>query len=668
MPDESNVLDQLISRIDNETLRARLAQEVDLLRGSRRFGLVFDRHLPESVRLPDHPIRKGIRVALRDESSAATWMVERFTDRTREVAVLSGEGGERHISQLIVVREFEEPIYPGLRSVERIQNGHADSPSHVVINGENFHALQALRSTHREKVDLIYIDPPYNTGNDGWIYNDRYVDQNDRAKSSKWLSFMERRLLIARDLLKPTGVIIAAIGDEEHHRLRMLLDQVFGANGFLANIVWQGGASALARYTGGGVDYMLVYAKNEEALTDAGVRWREPKPGLELAMRAARDAWDEAGGDTEIATKLYRAALRRLRGQLEPAVFRYDQIDELGRPFQGDNLANGAPRPNLQYDVLHPVTGKPVRMHPNGWRHTPERMEANIAANLVLFGPDETTTIRYKRFLSEQDDQIPYPTFTQTRMPSSKRLENILGDKRFPFPKDHKVLMRWFQTLAPSDAVILDFFGGSGTTTEAVLQLNAADGGTRQSILVTNNEVGAKEAKKLRKLGQHPGDPDWEAHGVFEYVCRPRISTVATGRRPDGSVYSEGLPVNVEMFDLTYLDPGMVRRGHEFESVAPLMWLEGGARGARVNEVPDEGWALTDAYGVLFDIDVLSAFADSVTHAATAGVPPTVLFIITDSEAEYQHAVERLPVGIETVQLYEDYLSNYTINITGGAR
>ncbi|MFZ2526316.1 MAG: hypothetical protein WAX14_01490 [Rhodococcus sp. (in: high G+C Gram-positive bacteria)] len=143
---------------------------------------------------------------------------------------------------------------------------------------------------------------------------------------------------------------------------------------------------------------------------------------------------------------------------------------------------------------------------------------------------------------------------------------------------------------------------------------------------------------------------------------------MVTGKRPDGSSYSEGLAANVEMFDLTYLDPGMVRRGHEFESVAPLMWLEGGARGPRIDEVPEKGWALTGAYGVLFDVDVLTAFADAVTDAATSGTPPAVVFVITDSEAEYQQAVERLPVGIETVQLYEDYLSNYTINITGGGR
>lgn len=668
MLDESNVLDQLISRIDDDKLRARLAQEIDLLRGSRRFGLVFDRHLPESVRLPDHPIRKGIRVALRDESSAETWIVDKFTDRSREVAVLSGEGGERHVSGLIVVREFEEPIYPGLRSVERIDNGPAGAPCHVVINGENFHALQALRSTHRAKVDLIYIDPPYNTGNEGWIYNDRYVDQNDRAKSSKWLSFMERRLLIARDLLKPTGVIVVAIGDEEHHRLRMLLDQVFSDHNFLANITWQGSGKNDARYSAGGVDYMLAYARDEEALTASGQRWKERKPGLELAIDAAQTAWAEAEGDPETATKIYRSALRSLRGQLEPSVFRYDQIDQEGRVFQADNLTSPNRRPNLMYEVLHPGTGRAVPVPANGWRYSQDAMASLMSEKRILFGLDESTTPRLKRYLADQQDRVPYPTFNEPRMPGSRRLEGVLGDRRFPNPKDVEVVKRWIGVVAGPDALILDFFGGSGTTTEAAVRLNAEDGGSRQVILVTNNEIGAGAAKKLRKEGHHPGDPSWEAGGVFEHVCRPRVSTVVTGQRPDGSAYSDGLPANVEMFDLTYLDPGMVRRGHEFESVAPLMWLEGGARGPRIDEIPVAGWALTDTYGVLFDIDVLTAFADAVAQAAATGVPPTVLFIITDSDAEYQQAVERLPVGIETVQLYEDYLSNYTINITGGAR
>ena len=670
MPDDSNVLDQLVARVDDDTLRTRLAHEVELLRGSRRFGLVFDRHLPESVRLPDHPVRKGIRVALRDETSTETWIVDRFTDRTRATAVLSGDGGTRPIADLVVVREFDEPIYPGLRTVERIENGSSDAPWHIVINGENFHALQALRSTHRGKVDLIYIDPPYNTGNDGWIYNDRYVDQNDRAKSSKWLSFMERRLLIARDLLSSTGVIIVAIGDDEHHRLRMLLDHVFGGENFISDVVWQGGRKNDSRFISNGADYMLVYARDAVALSAGVSRWREPRKAHAEMLAAAQKCWEASANVPAEATRLMKAWINSLPdGHDAKANNRFYEFDvDTGRVFRKKDISwpgGGGPR----YDVRHPITGEPVPVPGRGWVYAdPARMQAEIDAGNILFGPDHTFYVNRKLYLDEADSMAPESVFFSKRTSVSKRMQELFGDKRFPFPKDHEVLARWIRIVAPRDGIVLDFFGGSGTTTEAVMQLNVEDGGARQSILVTNNEVGAREAKKLRTAGLHPGDPEWEARGVFRYVCRPRISTVVTGRRPDGTPFSNGLSANVEMFDLTYLDPSMVRRGHEFEAVAPLMWLEAGARGPRIDRIPDGGWALTDAYGVLFDIDALSAFIAAVADSSANGAAPLVVFVITDSDAEYQRAVERLPIGVDTVQLYEDYLSNYTINIAGGAR
>ena len=134
------------------------------------------------------------------------------------------------------------------------------------------------------------------------------------------------------------------------------------------------------------------------------------------------------------------------------------------------------------------------------------------------------------------------------------------------------------------------------------------------------------------------------------------------------ATYSDGLPSNVEFFDLTYLDPGMVRRGREFEAIAPLLWLEAGGVGERIEKVPEEGWALTPAYGVLFTADALTPFATAVIDAATKETPPNVVFIVTDSPVEYQAATERLPLGLETVQLYQDYLANYLINVEGGAR
>lgn len=155
---------------------------------------------------------------------------------------------------------------------------------------------------------------------------------------------------------------------------------------------------------------------------------------------------------------------------------------------------------------------------------------------------------------------------------------------------------------------------------------------------------------------------------MFEHVTRPRISTVVTGERPDGSRYSDGLEANVEMFEVTYLDPGTVRRGREFSAIAPMMWIEGGARGERISDEPEAGWELTPFYGVLTTIDALAPFADAVAAAAAQDQAPAVVFIVTDSPTEYQHAVERLPVGVETVQLYQDYLANYTINVERSTR
>jgi adenine-specific DNA-methyltransferase len=665
---EETILDEAIARIEDEALRQRIAREVELLRGSRRFGLVFDRHLPESVRLPGHPIRKGVRVTLRDESTADTWRVAGFTDTSRATAILGGDGGVKPVSALVVVREFGEPVFPGLVPVERLANGPDDTPWHTVINGENFHVLQALRSTHRGKVDLIYIDPPYNTGNEGWIYNDRYVADQDRAKSSKWLSFIERRLLIARDLLKPTGVIIVAIGDDEHHRLRMLLDQVFGDRNFISDVVWQGGRKNDSRYVSNGADYMLIYARDESALTSAEIRWFDRKPGVDDALAAARRAWQDSAGDADLATRDFRVWLRDHKASLAEGVSRYNAIDAHGRVFFPGDLSSPNPRPNLQYDLLHPVTGQPVKRHRNGFRASREMMDRLIAEDRILFGPDHKSTAYFKRYLDEQTTETVGSVFERDRRAATAYLKGVLGDARFPNPKDHEVLMRWLRITAPDDAVILDFFGGSGTTTEAVLRLNAEDGGSRQSILVTNNEAGSKQARELRKAGHHPGDPEWEQLGVFEYVTRPRVSTVVTGKRPDGSVYSEGIEANVEFFRMSYLDPGMVRRGREFQSIAPLLWLESGATGERTDEEPAAGWTLTDHYGILFTVEAMAPFTAAVAAAALADRAPRVVFIITDSPTEFQAAAERLPVGIDTVRLYESYLSNYTINIHGGAR
>lgn len=579
------------------------------------------------------------------------------------------EGGHLELhdfGELVVVKDFNVPIYPGLHPLGEVRRGGDDKSAHVVIEGENYYVLETLLYTHERKVDLIYIDPPYNTGTNDWIYNDRFISNTDAYRHSKWLSFMERRLIHARRLLTETGVIVVAIGDDEHHRLRMLMDQVFGAENFIANVTWQGSGKNDARYTAGGVDYMLIYARNESQLRELDVRWKEPKPGLADALSAAKTAWVESGQEPVEATRLYRGSLRQLKTVLEPAVFRYDQIDDQGRVFQATDMTSPNFRANLVFELVHPTTGRSVPTPQNGWRYSREAMSDLIANGRVIFGPDETTKPRLRRFLDEQAVRVPYPTFTQSRMPGSKRVETILGDRRFPNPKDHEVIMRWVGAIAPKDAIILDFFGGSGTITEATMRLNAADGGTRQSILVTNNELSSETSIRLRKSGVLPGDPEWEAEGVFQKVTRPRIESVATGIRPDGSVYSEGLDENVAFYKLTYEDENLVALGKKFDAIAPLLWMKAGAVGAVVWRAGDHAWSLPvkAVYGILFDTAQAKMFAASI---AEHEVPIRHVYVVTESESAFQTAVAYLPTEkrIGATRLYADYLHSFEINGKG---
>lgn len=237
----SNLLRQVEQK--DAQLAADLAREVKALSERREFGLNFERHTPETVELPGRPVRKGDKVrflAERGKSPKSVdqrlWRVQSIT-RTPEgrIAALTRqdtsdsevETAQRSVDDLIVVAEFRDPIYPGLKSTGKVERG-GDKPFHTVINAENFHALQALLYTHEGKVDAIYIDPPYNTGARDWKYNNDYVDTDDIYRHSKWLAFMERRLKMAKRLLNPDdSVLIVTIDEHEVHRLRLLLEQTF---------------------------------------------------------------------------------------------------------------------------------------------------------------------------------------------------------------------------------------------------------------------------------------------------------------------------------------------------------------------------------------------------------------------------------------------------------
>ena len=652
-----------VARLD-PTLGADLGAEVKAFSRRRPFGLTFERHRPESVEMPGRPVRRGDKVRVvtdRDPGERGDrrlWFVARIADGGASLVELTtAEQPERRqvpVADLVVVAEFRDPIYPGLVSTGRVERG-GDKPFHTVINAENFHALEALLYTHESKVDAIYVDPPYNTGNQGWIYNDQYVAGDDGYKHSKWLAFMERRLLLAKRLLAPTGVIIVAIGDDEHHRLRMLMDQVFGVENFVSDVVWQGGRKNDSRYVSNGADYMLIYARDEATLQAAETRWREKKPGVEEALEAARGIWSQARGDHARATATWRTWMRSFKasGAASDAVTRFTTLDLDGRPIRTDgSIASPNPRPNLTYPLTHPRTGARIEPPRNGWRYSREEMARRIAAGLIVFGTDETRVPTGKTFLDAMDSQVPESVFVRDRNPSGRHLEAVLGERRFPNAKDPEVLMRWLRLVAPDDAVILDFFGGSGSTTEAVMRLNEEDGGTRQSILITNNEVAADDARRLRRAGHRHGDAAWEALGVYEHVAKPRISAVATGVRPDGSSYSAGLGQNVEFFTLTYEAPRAIAHHKAFPAIAPLLWLRAGAVGRRIEE-PNGTFDVAETYGVLFGVDAAGDFAAALHDGVR------IAYVVTDDERAFQMICADLPEHVEPVRLYESYLARF---------
>jgi len=245
----------------------------------------------------------------------------------------------------------------------------------------------------------------------------------------------------------------------------------------------------------------------------------------------------------------------------------------------------------------------------------------------------------------------------------------LLPGRRFPFPKSLYAVedaLRFYIANKPK-AVVLDFFSGSGTTAHAVMRLNKQDGGKRQCISVTNNEVGADEQKSLREQGSRPGDAEWEQRGICDYITKPRVQAAITGKTPDGNPIkgdykfidefsmADGFEENAEFFTLTYETPIAVSYQTAFTRIAPLLWLRAGSVGRRIDNVPAAGWDVADAYGLLVELDKASDFLKAVRKAEAL----RIAYIVTDDERRFQALARRLPEGVEAIRLYESYLTNF---------
>ena len=321
-----------------------------------------------------------------------------------------------------------------------------------LLEGDNLAALKLLEKTHRGNIDLFFIDPPYNTRNGDFGYDDSRVDLTDTFRHSKWVSFMSERLLVARRLLKNDGVIFIAIDDNEQAALKLLCDQLFGEENFLASIIWQHSIQPKG-YSGTFSvhhNYILCYQKTAQFV-------------LNSLPRTDEDNKAYANPDN----------------------------DPRGKWRSGD-VRNALYRPNLIYDIISP-SGNVIKPCANGWRWSKETVEEKIKSGEIIFSKDETRIIR-KIYLDTLEGRTPETIWfgkdVGTTRSAMSEIKEIFGSSAFGTPKPTSLIERTLRLISRTDATVLDFFAGSGTTGHAVMKLNAEDGGTRRFILCTNNENG----------------------------------------------------------------------------------------------------------------------------------------------------------------------------------
>lgn len=705
----SNLLRQVEQK--DAQLAADLLREVKALGERREFGLNFERHTPETVDLPGRPVRKGDKVRFLPERGASekgldqgTWRVValRGSGSDRLASLVRHERGDaesatasRLVLDLVVVAEFRDAIYPGLTSTGKVERG-GDKPFHAVINAENYHALQALLYTHEGTVDAIYIDPPYNTGARDWKYNNDYVDGEDVYRHSKWLAFMERRLKLAKRLLNPAdSVLIVTIDEKEVHRLALLIQQTF--------------PESRAQMVSVSINPAAVARGSEFRRADEYYFFVMIGAAAPRAVPLGGD-WVTSKGRThkgEIRWDLLRRSAESSARTDRPGMFYPFFIDlESGVTHSiGDAIPLGLDRSTVPAPE-GTVAVWPIRKNGSEgrWRLGPGSARDALSKGYIKVGAakGETTPVYYLTVGEQQKitDGIYSVTGRATDgsvvtsaldsverrvVPSSqwrvaghdstqygsRLLLQLMPDRRFPFPKSLYAVedaLRFFVKDKP-EAVVVDFFGGSGTTTHAVLRLNRQDGGHRRSIVVTNNEVSADEQSALRKAGLRPGDPAWEALGICDYVTKPRIKAAITGATTTGEAVkgdykftdefpmSDGFEENVEFFTMTYETPRAVAHNRAFAAIAPLLWMKAGGRGRRIEAAAGD-FDVADTYGVLFDMDSTHDFLAAVDKAHEV----RMAFIVTDDDRSYQMVCSDLPAHVVPVRLYESYLTNFTIN------
>ncbi|MDD7348238.1 MAG: site-specific DNA-methyltransferase [Clostridiales bacterium] len=403
---------------------------------------------------------------------------------------------EEHEEEVDVKMRTHIPVFTEVEEKEIVGDSESEQYN-FLLEGDNLHSLKLLEKTHKGKIDVIYIDPPYNTGHKDFVYDDAFVDRQDGYAHSKWISFMEKRLRIAQGLLKPAGTIFISIDDNEYANLKLLCDEIFGEENMISDIIWNSRKSVSNdAVVSLNHNYTLVYTRNIYEFNKVKQLFKLDNPG---------DGFDNPDNDP--------------RG-----------------PWKADPFDSPGIRPNLTYGIVNPNTGVEY-WPPEGrcWRTGEEEYLKYLTDNRIVFGKTGKSKPQLKRFLSEAQNKGITPKSLWddcgTATDGTKELQNLFGTKAFDTPKPTGLIKKIINLAGNKNSLILDFFAGSGTTGQAVLDMNSEDGGDRHFILCTNND----------------GD-------ICRNVTYPRIKTVITGKRADESEYSEGKRANLKYYKTDFVD------------------------------------------------------------------------------------------------------------------
>lgn len=803
-------VEEKIAEIADPALRQAIAEEVAHLKKHTRFGLVFEEHQPEVGPIYGRHIKRGERVARKTGHLAEIWRVVSVKDN-QALCELEKSGtaqvGSREtipVQQLVVIRSMGEPIYPALTPVDSVTHGDPSAPHHILIEADNYHALQLMLFPYEGKVDCIYIDPPYNSGSRDWKYNNDYVDKNDAWQHSKWLTFMSKRLRLAQRLLNPSeSTLIVAIDDNELFTLGLLLDEIFkDCDRQIVNVTINPKGKACDGRLSQVDEYLIIVyvgsARAQEVTLERAeveVRWPYLRRSDVESARGTKKGGVRQFYPIYVDTKTEKIIC--IGEPLNPTQPLTDAKDIPGAvpvfPIRDDgkHMNWGLTEPSLKraadlgfvrvskstndhqaYNFAY-VTVPSVKKIENGTYRVAGLRSDGSKIVVIPGGKPQRGTTAWKKNLHDANSY------------GSQIVSTFIPDKKFPFPKSVYAVYDALQLFVSDkpNALVVDFFAGSGTTLNAVNLLNANDQGQRQCIMVTNNEVSEDEAAKLASSGFQPGQETWEQNGICRSVTWPRSKFSILGKDERGvplegnyftgknvslesqrivkqwgfaegkhlavaqrkqiaallpnlaqnkvtdspwlldtacpvsilwdiqhgaawleelanaeqinEVYvatidnrffsqvktqalevmgsqliteeekrplSAGFETNIEYFRLDFLDPQEIEMGRQFAAILPILWMMAGARGPRP-DAPDAHapWLLPD--GCPFVVLMQETrFKDFVRHVESR-TDLTHVFIVTHSQNTIDKLRHEWP-GLCVVQLYKDYLENFSLNLS----